>query len=314
MAISNFLQLTNRVLKALNEVQLTSSTFPSATGFYAEAQDAINQAIFDIYTYEDTEWPFLWTSTTLNTVSGQTDYTRADGYTALNWDSFAINRIQPIISSLTANLTTGLATANCSAAHQLITGDIISVWNCTDTGYNVNAAVTVTSTTQFTFQCSATSTPAVAVASGAQSNGQIQALCENVLSTKLQLKSWDQYRGNSQKYGDTDNNTDPTGYGLPQYVVRKPDDSLHIGGPPANRIYTIYYEGFTLPTKLVAYSDQPLIPEAFEQVIIDKALHYAYMFRDNLNQAQLAQQRFEANVFKMRRILIPQETYAIASD
>lgn len=309
MAISNFLQLTNRVLKALNEVPLTSSTFSTASGFYVEAQDAINQAIFDVYTYEDTEWPFLWTSTTLNTVIGQTDYVRSDGYTALNWDSFSINRITPQISSLTCNTTTGLATATCSSAHNLITGDIISIWNCSDTGYNVNAAVTVTDSTHFTFTCSATTTPAVA-----NSGFSILCNCENVLSTKLQLKGWDQYLGGNQKYRDEDKNTDPSGYGLPQYVVRKLDDNIYIGGPPSNRVYTIYYEGFTIPNSLSAYTDAPVIPQPFEQVIIDKALHYAYMFRDNLQQAQLAQQRYEANIVKMRRILIPQETYAIATD
>jgi hypothetical protein len=94
MAISTYLQLTNRILKAFNEVQLTSSTFSSASGFQAEAQDAINQAIFDIYTYEDTEWPFLWSTTTFNTVTGQTDYTRSDGYSAVDWQSFRIERFK----------------------------------------------------------------------------------------------------------------------------------------------------------------------------------------------------------------------------
>jgi len=54
----NFLSLTNRVLKGFNETQLTSSTFATAYGFYAEAQDAVNRAIFDIYTEEDTKWSF----------------------------------------------------------------------------------------------------------------------------------------------------------------------------------------------------------------------------------------------------------------
>lgn len=324
MAVSNFLQLTNRVLKALNEVPLTSATFSTATGFYQEAQDAINMAIFDIYTWEDTEWPFLWASTTLQLVPGKTDYTRTDSFTALNWDSFAINRITPTVSSITCNLTTGIATVTTASAHNLITGDIISVWNCTDAGYNASAAITVTSTTQFTYQSSATSSPAVAVPAGnvntpdglstSQSDGIIHILCENVLQTKLQLKAWDQYLGNSQKYRDGDLNTDPSGQGLPQYVVRKPDNNIYIGGPPANRYYTVYYEGFTIPASLSSQGDTPLVPQAFEQVIIDKALHYAYMFRSDLTSAQLAEQRYEQNIFKMRRILIPQETYCIATD
>lgn len=298
---SNFLQLTNRILKALNEVQLDSSTFSTASGFYAEAQDAINQAIFDIYTYEDTEWPFLWSNTTLNTVVGQTDYVRIDGFTSLNWDAFRIKRSIPTISSITQ--TAGIATASCSSAHLLITGDIVSISGATQSGYNINGAVTVTSSTQFTFTvASSTVSPAT---------GTILCLSETVLQSKLQLKAWDQYT--AQLYWDTDQNTDSTGYSLPLYVVRKPDNNLYFG-PPPSRVYTIYYEGFTLPAALSAYSDTCLVPVGFEQVIIDKALHFAYMFRDNAEEAALAEQRYKENVTKMRRILIPQETYCISSD
>jgi len=298
---TNFLGLTNRVLKALNEVPLNSTTFSAATGFYAEAQDAINQAIFDICTYEDTEWPFLWSSTTINTVVGQTDYTRSDGFTGINWDSFRIKRLIPTISSITQSA--GLATVTTSAPHLFITGDITTISGATQSGYNITGAVTVTSSTQFTFPVdSSTVSPAT---------GTILCVSETVLQSKLQEKAWDQYT--SEKYWDTDQNTDYTGYSLPLFIVRKPDNSLYFG-PPANRVYVIYYEGFTLPSALSAYSDTCLIPTPFEQVIIDKALHYAHMFRSDLNSAQLAQTRYEQNIFKMRRILIPQEKYAVASD
>lgn len=299
---SNFLQLTNRILKAFNEVVLDSTTFASATGFNAEAQDAINQAIFDIYTYEDTEWPFLWSSTTLTTVTGQTDYTRSDTFTGINWESFKVARLRPAVSSITANLSTKIATITTATAHLFNTGDIVAIYGATDTGYNVNGAITVTGANTFTIPCTATTTPA---------SGTLSCFSETVLQSKLQLKAWDQYI--NQRYWDTDQNTDPTGYGLPAFIVRKPDNSLYIG-QPCDRPYIVYYEGFSIPAPLSAYTDVSLVPQAFEQVIVDKALHYAYMFRDNVEEAALAQQRYEQNVFKMRRILIPQETYAIASD
>lgn len=270
-------------------------------GFYAEAQDAINQAIFDIYTYEDTQWPFLWSSTTIPTVVGQTDYTRVDTFSALNWDAFRIKRSVPVISSITQ--TGGLATATTSSPHLLITGDIVTITGATQTAYNITGGVTVTSSTQFTFPVdSSTASPAT---------GTILCLSETVLQSKLQLKAWDQYT--AQKYWDTDQNTDTTGYSIPLFIVRKPDNSIYLG-PPPDRVYTVYYEGFTIPSALSAYTDTSLVPTPFEQVIIDKALHYAYMFRDNVEEAALAEQRYKDNVFKMRRILIPQETYALASD
>lgn len=298
---TNFLGLTNRILKAFNEVPLDSSTFAAATGFHAEAQDAINQAIFDTYTYEDTEWPFLWSNTTINTVIGQTDYTRVDTYTKLNWDSFRINRGRFTASSLTQSA--GTATFTATAAHNAITGDIITILGATPSGYNLTASITVTGATTFTYPVDSTLT--------SPATGTITAISCSVLQSKLQLKAWDQYT--SQLYWDADQNTDPTGYGKPLYIVRKPDNNLYFGMPP-DRVYTMYYEGFTLPSALALYNDTSLVPTPFEQVVVDKALHYCYMFRDNIDEASLVEKRYEDNITKMRRILIPQETYGIATD
>ena len=42
---TTFLTLVNDVNKRLNEVELTSSNFGSAAGFYAHAKDAVNSGI-----------------------------------------------------------------------------------------------------------------------------------------------------------------------------------------------------------------------------------------------------------------------------
>jgi len=302
MTSPNFLYLTNRILSAFNEVQLTSTSFASAVGFHKECQDAVNMALFDVYTYEDTEWPFLWSNTTLATVIGQTDYTRSDIFNGVNWDSFRINRDRYTVSSLTQSA--GTATFVATSAHNAATGDIVIISGATQTGYNGAFGITVTNATTFTFSVDpATVSPAT---------GTIKAASQTVQQSKLQIMGWDQYTG--MKYWDTDQNTDPTGYGLPKHIVRKPDNNVYLGNLPPNRVYTVYYEGFTIPTALSVFSDTCVVPEAFEQVIIDKALHYAYMFRDNINEAGISQDRYEKNIFKMRRILIPQESYAQATD
>ena len=41
----NFLGLVNAMNRRLNEVELTSSNFATATGFYSQAKDAVNAAI-----------------------------------------------------------------------------------------------------------------------------------------------------------------------------------------------------------------------------------------------------------------------------
>jgi len=64
---TTFLQLTNELLRELNEVVLTSSTFSSAIGLQQHAKDCINRAYLDIVN-EEPQWPFLATGE-----SGSTD-------------------------------------------------------------------------------------------------------------------------------------------------------------------------------------------------------------------------------------------------
>lgn len=290
---STFLDLTNRVLKAFNEVQLTSITFASATGFHAEAKDAVNQAILDIYTFEDTEWPFAWASTTTNTTAGTYEYTKDSSYTALDWGSFKINRGSATASSLTQS--SGTATFTATGAHNFVTGDSVTISGATPDGYNGDFSITVTGSTTFTFTVSSSlSSPAT---------GTILAKSNSVPQKSLVFKDIDSYR--REGYFDFDANRNDDGYGLPDFVVRKQDNNFIIS-PVPDRVYTISYEGYSLPSYLSAYTDTSSIPTAFDQVIVDKALHYAYMFRDNIEQAALAQSRYEENVRKMRRILIPQ--------
>ena len=64
---TTYLQLTNELLRELNEVVLTSSTFSSAVGIQAHAKDCINRSYLDIVN-EEPQWPFLATAE-----SGATD-------------------------------------------------------------------------------------------------------------------------------------------------------------------------------------------------------------------------------------------------
>ena len=64
---TTYLQLTNELLREMNEVVLTSSNFSSAIGLQAHAQDCVNRAYLDIV-LEEPQWPFLATG-----LSGATD-------------------------------------------------------------------------------------------------------------------------------------------------------------------------------------------------------------------------------------------------
>ena len=62
-----FLNLSNELLRELNQVSLTSTTFSAAIGVQAHVKDAVNRAYLDIVN-EEPQWPFLATG-----LSGATD-------------------------------------------------------------------------------------------------------------------------------------------------------------------------------------------------------------------------------------------------
>ena len=56
---TTYLDITNEVLRELNEVPLTSANFTNATGIQKFVKDSINKSIFDIANQEP-QRPFLW--------------------------------------------------------------------------------------------------------------------------------------------------------------------------------------------------------------------------------------------------------------
>ena len=86
---TTFLTLVNDTLRRLNEVQLTSTDFASATGFRAQAKDAVNSSIQEI-SQKEFEFPFNFTSASLTLVAGTAEYTLASDFKIADWDSFRI--------------------------------------------------------------------------------------------------------------------------------------------------------------------------------------------------------------------------------
>jgi len=88
---SSYLVLINNVLRDLNEVELTSSTFSSSRGIQTAVKDYVNRAIDDIIN-ADTEWPFTVVSKSFTTGAGTRLYTRSEiGATntkTVDYDSF----------------------------------------------------------------------------------------------------------------------------------------------------------------------------------------------------------------------------------
>ena len=82
---TTYLNLTNEVLREINEIQLTSGTFAGAIGIQAFVKEAINRSLFDIAN-EEPQLPFFaaaasggtdpfYGNVTVASVAGQRWYT-----------------------------------------------------------------------------------------------------------------------------------------------------------------------------------------------------------------------------------------------
>jgi hypothetical protein len=88
---STFLELTNKLLHRLNEVELTVSSFPSARGLHASAKDFIIDAVDEINSKEF-QWPFNASTGSQVCVVGQELYDFNALTLSVDWQSFRIEK------------------------------------------------------------------------------------------------------------------------------------------------------------------------------------------------------------------------------
>ena len=110
------------------------------------------------------------------------------------------------------------------------------------------------------------------------------------------------------KYIDQEYETDTTKGGVPRFIARTPNEEFAVV-PMPNEEYTIEYEYYMEPVDLVLATDIPSIPERFRHIIIDGAMYYTYMFRDNIEMAGISQNKFEQGLKNMRTLIINENIY-----
>lgn len=120
-----------------------------------------------------------------------------------------------------------------------------------------------------------------------------------VTATPLKQIQYDEYVRN---YIEQEFNGASDG-GIPHYVAVSQAREL-VFVPTPDKDYEIQFEYFIYPVELVNHGDVPTIPERFRHVIVDGAMYHAYMFRDNSQQAQLAEQKFKDGIKAMTSMLI----------
>lgn len=85
----NFLGLVNEVNRRFNEVELTSSNFATAKGFYSAAKDSVNAAIRDV-NQSHYEWPFNHVLEEETLSAGTSRYSIPADASNVDYDSFRI--------------------------------------------------------------------------------------------------------------------------------------------------------------------------------------------------------------------------------
>lgn len=107
---TSYLDLTNELLRELNEVPLTAGNFSTAIGVQQHVKDSVNRAYFDIIN-EEPQWPYLavnesgevdpmYGNVYVETVAGQRYYelkpassSITTDYGSIDWDNFYITTV-----------------------------------------------------------------------------------------------------------------------------------------------------------------------------------------------------------------------------
>lgn len=88
---STYLDLCNKVLRRLNEVEIASDDFANVRGVQALVKDAVKAAVAKINQAEF-EWPFNAAEHTQTLVAGQTEYSWPAYFKVCDWNSFQIQK------------------------------------------------------------------------------------------------------------------------------------------------------------------------------------------------------------------------------
>lgn len=88
---STYLDLCNKVLRRLNEVEIAVGDFPTVRGVQALVKDAIKASVAKINQAEF-EWPFNAAEHTETLAAGQTEYVWPAYFKVSDWNSFQIQK------------------------------------------------------------------------------------------------------------------------------------------------------------------------------------------------------------------------------
>ena len=330
---TTYLQLTNRVLRELNETELTSSTFASSRGIQTAVKDFVNKGINDIYN-EAAEIPLLYARTTQNLTTGDNEYDFPADFRKIDRDSFTIAPRELVtngeFASNISNWTTGDGSPshtssgngrlnlNSSAAYQSITttvnkeyklqvrvldvnssgtGLIVRVGTSAGGTQNLNTTLTVSDFGQgaiLNTRFTATSTSSFIYLEASGVQLDVDYVRCSRSDVTRQKVLYISYDDYLQNYKSIDDRNDSDVFGTPAKVYILPNFTAFGVTPiPSDDELTLSYNYYTTHTDLSAHGDNMSLPDRFAGLITDRAKYYTYMLRSDPQHAQLADRDYQ---------------------
>jgi len=98
-------------------------------------------------------------------------------------------------------------------------------------------------------------------------------------------------------------------WSVPRNIIQDLTGNGCLISPFPDTAYTISYEAWQMPTDMVNYSDVCILPTQFDGVVVDCAMYYALLFRENLQAASAWQGKWEDGAKSLVRQIVPQDPY-----
>ena len=330
---TTYLTLTNKVLRELNETELTSSTFASSRGIQTAVKDFVNKGINDIYN-EAAEIPLLYARTTQNLTTGDNEYDFPADFRKIDRDSFTIAPRELVTNGeFASNITSwttgdgspshtssgnGRLNLNSSAAYQSITttvnkeyklqvrvldvnssgtGLIVRVGTSAGGTQNLNTTLTVSDFGQgaiLNTRFTATSTSSFIYVEASGVQLDVDYVRCSRSDVTRQKVLYISYDDYLQNYKSIDDRNDSDVYGTPAKVYILPNFTAFGVTPiPSDDELTLSYNYYTTHTDLSAHGDNMSLPDRFSGLITDRAKYYTYMLRSDPQHAQLADRDYQ---------------------
>ena len=345
---TTYLVLSNRVLRELNEVEMTSSNFSSSRGIQTAVKDFVNKSIHDIYN-EGAELPLLHTSTTQATFPGDGEYAFPTDMRRVDFESFFLKPNELITNGeFESNITSwttgdgspsytssgnGRLNLNDAAAYQAIStvvnknyklqvrvlspnsstsGLIVRVGTSAGGTQNLNTTQAVTNFREGAILDTTFTATAQTSYVYVESDG-VQLDVDYIRVSREDVTTrklrYISYDDYLQRFREQDDRNSSGHHGMPQYVYRKPDySSFGLTPIPDKNDYLINYDYYTTHTDLSAHGDNMALPDRFSPLIVDRSKYYTYMLRSDPDHANLSNRDYQ------RKLNLLKTDYASRAD